>query len=150
MQFSFHRFSQNHSKRRGFTLLELLAVLTILAIVIAVTAPAINSRIQKGKTNAAKVQINAISQSLNAFNLECGFFPSTEQGLDALISAPTVGRTCKTYDPAGYWEKKELPRDPWNSPYNYGAPGTHNNPYDLSSNGPDGVAGNEDDIKSWE
>jgi general secretion pathway protein G len=138
------------SFKSGFTLLELLAVLAILALIIGIAAPAINNQIQKGRVDASKVQLNAFEQSLNSFNLDCGFFPSTEQGLEALISAPTIGRQCKNYDQNGYSRKKSLPQDPWSSNYIYTYPG-QNNPggYDLSSPGPDGVPGNEDDITNW-
>ncbi len=136
---------------KGFTLIELLAVLTILAIVVGIAAPAIFNQVKKGKINAAKVQISGIEQSLNSFNLDCGFFPSTEQGLQALLEAPTVGRTCKNYDSAGYLKQKSMPNDPFNNPYDYVSPGQKNaGSYDLSSRGPDGELGTEDDIGNWE
>lgn len=137
--------------RRAFTLLELLAVLTILAIVVGIAAPAIFNQVKKGKIDAAKVQINALEQSLNSFNLDCGFFPTTEQGLDALINAPTIGRQCKNYDTNGYTKKKSIPLDPWQKEFTYVAPGQKNaGAFDLSSAGPDGTPGNEDDITNWD
>ena len=136
---------------KGFTLLEILAVLMIIALLVGVAAPAIFSRVRKGRVEATKVQINGLEQSLNSFNLDCGFFPSTEQTLESLITPPTIGRACKNYDPDGYLKKKTLPKDPWSKDFIYVAPGKQNpSSYDLSSSGPDGVEGNEDDIKSWE
>lgn len=143
-------FSLKRLSERGFTLIELLAVLTILAIVVGIAAPAIFEQVKKGKINAAKVQLNGLEQSLNSFNLDCGFFPSTEQGLQSLLTAPGVGRQCKNYDSAGYLKQKSLPLDPWNKEFIYTAPGQNNaGSYDLSSAGPDGVPGNEDDIVNW-
>lgn len=138
-------------KSAAFTLIELLAVLTILAIVVGIAAPAIWNQVKKGKMNAAKVQLNGLEQSLSSFQMDCGFFPTTEQGLASLLSAPTVGRQCKNYDSAGYLKQKTIPLDPWNKEFNYVAPGKNNaGSYDLSSDGPDGTPGNEDDITNWQ
>lgn len=137
--------------KKGFTLIELLAVLTILAILAGVAIPAVMKQLNSGKKKAAKTVMTGIEQSLNAFQLDCGFFPSTEQGLDALLAAPTVGTPCKNYDSAGYYNKKTIPQDPWNKPFIYVSPGKANpGTYDLSSSGPDRNEGTEDDIKSWE
>jgi len=139
-----------YSKSSAFTLIELLAVLTILAIVVGIAAPAIFNQVKKGKENAARVAISGLEQSLNGFNLDCGFFPTTEQTLGSLIEAPTIGRACKNFDKAGYLKQKAIPKDPWNNEFNYAAPGQHNpESYDLSSSGADGTTGNEDDINNW-
>jgi len=139
------------NKSSGFTLIELLAVLTILAIVVGIAAPAIWNQVKKGKVNAAKVQINGLEQSLSSFQMDCGFFPTTEQGMAALLGVPTIGRSCKNYDTSGYLKQKSIPLDPWNKEFGYVSPG-QNNPgsYDLSSAGPDGTSGNEDDITNWQ
>ncbi|MDB5036880.1 MAG: gspG [Bacteriovoracaceae bacterium] len=139
------------SVSRGFTLLEILAVLTILAILAAVAVPAVYNQLTKGKVKASRVLMSGIQSSLNAFQLDCGFYPSTEQGLDALVNAPTTGQTCKNYDTSGYYSKKKLPDDPFGKPFIYKSPGVANpNSFDLYSSGPDRIEGNEDDIKSWE
>jgi general secretion pathway protein G len=144
-------FSGRKHSQSGFTFLELLAALTILAIVVGIAAPAVFKQIKKGKIESTKVQIASLEQALNAFNLDCGFFPSTEQGLDALTTQPTIGRACKNYDADGYLKNRGLPKDPWSKDYNYVAPGKHNpSSYDLSSAGPDGIDDNEDDIGNWE
>lgn len=144
--------SRKRIKRKGFTLLELLAVLTILAIVVGIAGPAIFRQITKGKANAARAQIASLGKSLNTFYLDCGFFPqSPAPGLDALISPPSAGRQCKEYDPEGYLENKKLPEDPWHNPYVYVSPGQHHpSSFDLSSDGPDGQPGTKDDITNWE
>ncbi|MBN8555987.1 MAG: type II secretion system major pseudopilin GspG [Deltaproteobacteria bacterium] len=138
------------SSQSGFSFLELLAALTILAIVVGIAAPAIFKNIAKGKTEAAKVEIASLEQALNSFNLDCGFFPSTEQGLDALIHPPTVGRPCKNYDAEGYLKKKSIPEDPFKQNYVYVSPGKHNpSSYDLYSIGSDNLDATEDDITNW-
>lgn len=136
---------------RGFTLIEILAVLVLLGIVAVVVVPQIFGKVTGGKVQAAKVMMSSIEQSLSAFQLDCGFYPSTEQGLEALLAAPTVGKTCNAYDPAGYWKKKDIEKDPWDRPYLYKFPGEQNSKgFDLYSLGPDGTEGTEDDIKAWE
>lgn len=141
----------SRSLSKGFTFLELLAALTILAIVIGIAAPAIFKNIERGRRDSTRVQISGFGQALNQFNMDCGFFPSTEQGLNALIQAPAVGKSCKNYDKDGYIERKTIPEDPWKQPYIYESPGKHNtSTYDLSSAGPDKQPGNEDDITNWE
>ncbi len=136
---------------KGFTLIELLAVLTILAILAAAMVPAVFKQLASGKIKAAKTLMTGVEQSLNAFQLDCGFYPTTEQGLDALISAPTAGSTCKNYDSNGYYSKKKIPTDPWSKSFVYVSPGKVNpGTYDLYSTGPDRTDGTEDDVKSWE
>lgn len=145
------RFRFLNVQKSGFSFLELLAALTILAIVVGIAAPAIFKMVGKGKIDSTKVQISALEQALNSFNLDCGFFPSTEQGLESLITAPTLGRPCKNFDPDGYLKKKSLPEDPWKKPFIYTSPGQHNaSSYDLSSEGPDGLPQTADDINNWE
>lgn len=139
------------SARRAFTLIELLAVLVILALVVGLAAPQIINQLEGGKENAARTEIAGIEQSLQSFYLDCGFFPrSPEPGLSALIEPPTVGRQCKNFREGGYLKKKELPKDPWDSEYVYVSPG-QNNPtgFDLSSMGRDQELGTEDDINNW-
>ncbi len=136
---------------KAFTILELLAVLVILGIIVGVVAPNIMGRVKKANIETTKVQLNTISQGLNQFSMECGFFPSSEQGLDALIAAPTIGRTCSSFDSSGYLGKKVLPQDPWKKPFIYVSPGQVNpESFDLYSSGPDGTPDTEDDIKAWE
>jgi general secretion pathway protein G len=138
-------------RSKGFSFIELLAVLVILGLIAAALTPTIFSKIAQGKIKSAKVQMSSFDQALNNFNLDCGFFPATEQGLDALINPPTNGKTCKSFDPNGYFGKKKIPQDPWGEPYVYASPGQANpGSYDLSSAGPDKSPGTEDDIKGWE
>lgn len=131
-------------------MIELLAVLVILALVVGLAAPQIISQLEGGKVNACKTEIANIEQALQAFYLDCGYFPKTEPGLDALLNAPTVGKQCKNYKEGGYLKKKELPKDPWKNPYVYKNPGEHNpTGYDLFSKGRDEEEGTEDDVTNW-
>jgi general secretion pathway protein G len=139
------------SLTRGFTLLEILAVMTILGIIMAAVVPQVMKQLENGKKKTAKVLMNGIQQSLNSFQLDCGTYPTTEQGLEALITAPTIGTPCKNYDKDGYFPKKTIPNDPWNKPFVYISPGKVNpGNYDLYSTGPDRQDGTDDDIKAWE
>lgn len=139
-------------RRKAFTLIELLAVLTILAIVVGIAGPAIWRQVTKGKMDAARTEIGGIEKALNLFYLDCGFYPSTEQGLESLVSQPASGegRECKNYNPDGYLEKG-VPLDPWDSEYYYESPGQNRtSSFDLYSAGPDAQPGTEDDVNNWE
>lgn len=137
--------------QKGFTLLEIIAVVTILGILIGVVGPQIMKMMRQGQRKSTVVVMNGIQQSLNAYQLDCGSYPTTEQTLEALITPPTIGTPCKNYDKEGYYAKKQVPRDPWGSPFVYLSPGKANpSSYDLYSVGPDKQDGTDDDIKAWE
>ena len=133
--------------RQGFTLVELLVVMAIIALLAALVAPKIFPKLGKGKTSAAKAQIELFGQALDQYRLDTGRYPSTEQGLQALLTNPGED---KWQGP--YLKKNLIPVDPWGKPYNYTSPGTHGD-YDLYSYGRDGVPGGEgedQDVVSWE
>jgi general secretion pathway protein G len=133
---------------RALTLIELLAVLTILALVVGIAGPAIYRQVTQGRMRTTEAQIAAIEKSLNSFYLDCGFFP---RQIEDLIAAPTEGRLCPNFDPDGYFERGSLPVDPWGNSYLYQSPGeVRATSYDLYSAGPDGEPGTEDDITNWE
>lgn len=140
-----------NQSERALTLVEVLAVLVIVAIVGGLVGPAIFNQVAKGKANAAKAQISNLEKSLDTFYLDCGFYPGTEPGLDALANEPDVGRQCSGYDPKGYVEDRKLPKDPWGLDFFYVFPG-ENRPdsYDLYSAGPDGEPNTEDDVTNWD
>jgi len=137
--------------QKAFTLVEMLAVLLLLGVVLGIAGPAIFKQVEKGRIRASQVQIAAFDQSLTAYNLDCGSFPTSVQGLAALLSQPTAGRKCKDYDPDGYVKGKSVPLDQWKQDYIYSSPG-QNNPssYDIFSKGPDKIEGTDDDITNWE
>jgi general secretion pathway protein G len=133
-------------KRKGFTLVELLVVMAIIAMLAALVGPKLFPKLGKGKQSAAKAQIELLGQALDQFRLDTGRYPNTQEGLDALSTNPGIDG----WD--GPYLKKALPNDPWGKPYNYQSPGTHGE-YDLFSFGRDGSAGGEGedkDVTSWE
>lgn len=137
-------------REKGFTLIELMAVLVIVGLLATFVGMNVAKRVEEAKVKTTTVQINQLSANLEAFKMDNGFYPSTEQGVDALVSEPTFGRIPKHYPAGGYLNKKVIPKDPWDNPYNYREPGTHNpDSFDLFSNGPDGQEGTEDDITNW-
>jgi general secretion pathway protein G len=144
----------NHTLRdnRGFTLIEIMVVVVILALLAALVGPRIMGRSDDAKVADAKVQIRNIESALKLFKLDNGFYPGTEQGLQALVEKPAVGQVPKNYKAEGYLESKKIPKDPWGNDYLYLSPGEHGD-YDLCSYGADGVKGGEGkdaDICSWD
>jgi general secretion pathway protein G len=145
------RFSQRRSQG-GFTLIELMVVIVIIGILAAYIAPKLLNRTEDAKINAAKVQIRSLETGLKLFKLDNGFYPSTDQGLEALVSEPSTGRTPENYKKGGYLEGGKVPEDPWRNPYAYSSPGSHGFDYEIVSYGADGLEGGEDenaDIESW-
>ncbi|WP_243543971.1 type II secretion system major pseudopilin GspG [Pseudodesulfovibrio tunisiensis] len=141
---------ETRRRRGGFTLIELMVVIVILGVLAGLIVPQFMDEPQKARVVKAKMQIEAISTALKKFYIDNGFYPSTEQGLNALVRKPSVGRTPKNYSPSGYLPK--VPNDPWGSPYVYICPGKHA-PFDLISYGADGASGgsgNDADVNSWQ
>jgi len=136
--------------RSGFTLIEIMVVIVILGLLAALVVPKLIGRTEEAKKTQARVQIKNIEQALGLFKLDNGFYPATEQGIEALIKMPDAGRIPKNYRKDGYMDR--LPKDPWKNPYVYISPGAHGD-YDISSYGADGTAGGEGedaDINSWD
>jgi general secretion pathway protein G len=136
-----------HNDNRGFTLVELLVVMAIIALLAALVAPKVFPKLGKGKTAAAKAQVEMLGQALDHYRLDTGHYPSTAQGLQSLLTNPGVEKW-----EGPYLSKNLIPQDPWGKPYNYAFPGTHGE-YDIWSFGRDGVQGGEgedQDIMSWQ
>ena len=132
-------------RTRGFTLLELLAVLAILGLIAAFVAPQVFKWLDKANVDAARVQIGALGNSIDLYRLEVGKYPPT---LEALVSKPIGADRWN----GPYLKKTVIPKDPWDRDYEYRAPG-RNGAYDLYSLGADGVEGGDGDnadITSWE
>jgi general secretion pathway protein G len=138
----------NGLRQAGMTLLELLVVLVILGIVGGIFASNIIGQGEKGKVKAAKVQIEQFGQLLDMYKLDVGHYPSSSEGLDALLHQPSGSTTW-----AGpYLKKDAVPKDPWSNDYKYIFPGQHG-PYDIISYGADGREGGDGDgkdIVSWQ
>jgi len=136
----------------GFTLIEIMIVVVILGLLASLVTPKIMNNLDKAKVVQTKVQIENFESSLKLFKLDNGFYPSTEQGLKALVEKPTTGKIPENYAEGGYLEKKRVPLDAWGNPYIYICPGTHGD-FDIISYGEDGKEGGEGfnkDIYSWE
>jgi len=143
--------SSRRRKQRGFTLIEIMVVVVILGVLAAIIVPKFLSRPDEAKVTKAKIDIKSLEETLGLFNLDNGFYPSTEQGLSALVSKPEIGRIPNRYPEGGYL--KRVPADPWGTPFVYLSPGVHSRDFDLISYGADGQPGGESfdaDIKSWE
>jgi len=137
-------------KNRGFTLLEVLVVVAILGILAALVVPRIMDRPDEAKRVAAKADIGALQQALKLYRLDNGFYPSTDQGLQALVQRPTTQPTPNNWKQGGYLER--LPQDPWGGDYQYLSPGVHGE-IDIFSFGADrarGGEGNNADIGNWD
>jgi general secretion pathway protein G len=135
--------------RQGFTLIEVMVVVVILAILAALIVPKIIGRPDEARIVAARQDINAIMQALKLYRLDNGRYPTTEQGLESLVSRPAIAPLPANWKAGGYVER--LPRDPWGKPYQYLNPGVRGE-IDVFSFGADGVAGGEGldaDIGSW-
>ena len=137
---------------KGFTLIEILVVLIILSALAAIVAPKFLGRSEDAKRTATAVQIRNIEGAIKLFYLDNGFYPTTEQGLDALVEKPTTGKIPKKYKEGGYLEGGKVPLDPWDNAFIYLSPGVHNKEYDIESFGADsedGGEGNDADVESW-
>ncbi len=133
-------------RRRGFTLLELLVVMVIIGLLAGYVGPRFFSQIGKSQTKVAQAQIDAFGKALDQYRLDVGRYPSTAQGLPALMVAP-VGESRWQ----GPYLKKAVPADPWGKPYQYRQPGEHGE-YDIFSLGADAQPGGEGpaaDIGNW-
>jgi len=134
---------------RAFTLIEVMVVIAILAVLAALIAPKVMSRPDEARVVAARQDIASLLQALKLYRLDNLRYPTTEQGLAALVTRPTLAPVPPNWKPGGYLER--LPRDPWGNPYQYLSPGLRGE-VDVFSFGADGVAGGEGfdaDIGSW-
>ena len=130
----------------GFTLIELLLVLVILGILAAIVVPKFSGRTEQARMTAAQSQISTFNTALDAFEVDNGYYPKGRNGLVDLVQPPRDSQNWR-----GPYLKSAIPNDPWGRPYIYECPGKHNpSSYDLSSMGPDGRSGNEDDITNWQ
>ena len=145
----------NKTKRNpqaGFTLIELMVVIVILGLLAGLTIPRFIGESDKARVGTAKTQIVSLETALKMYKLDNGQYPSTEQGLKALVEPPTVGNLPKSWRSGGYLEKGRVPKDPWKNDFVYISPGAHGD-FDLISLGADGEPGGEGfdaDINNWE
>jgi len=140
--------SDNHLKDKGgFTLIELMVVMIILGLLAALVAPKVFNKLGKANTSAAYAQVELLGTALDSFRLDVGRYPTTSEGLESLIKAPSGVEEWN----GPYLKKSEIPLDPWHHPYHYESPGNHGE-YDLYSYGKDDAEGGEgenSDLVSW-
>ena len=138
-------------RRAGFTLVEILVVIIVIAMLATLVAPSVFQHVDSAKSSTAKAQIEMLSAALDAYRLDNDRYPTTEQGLAALRLAPSTSPVPRRW--RGPYLRRELPTDPWDRPYVYVSPGRHNpQGYDLYSLGRDGREGGEGedaDVTSW-
>ncbi|MBF0226089.1 MAG: type II secretion system major pseudopilin GspG [Desulfobacterales bacterium] len=139
--------NESKNKEKGFTLIELLIVMIILGLLAALVGPPAIKKLGQSKTKATKAQITLLETSLDMFRMDVGRYPTTEEGLNALVQK---SQNIERWD--GPYLKKGVPNDPWGKPYQYKCPGEHGD-FDIISYGADGKIGGDDencDISSWE
>jgi general secretion pathway protein G len=137
---------KRNKREKGFTLIEILVVMIMIALLASLVGPRLFSKLGKGKQSATKAQIELLEQGLDQFRLDAGRYPTTQEGLGILVENQNI----ENWD--GPYLKKQLPHDPWGKQYNYQCPGAHGE-YDLFSYGRDGTMGGDGedkDIVSWE
>ncbi len=139
--------------KKGFTLIELLIVIVILGILATFLVPKIMQKPDEARVAKAKNDIMAIETALKMYKMDNGMYPTTMQGLKALITKPTIPPIPQHYKSGGYLDTNQVPKDPWGNPYIYRSPGDNGRAYEIISLGADGKEGGsgvDADIKSWE
>lgn len=124
--------------QRGMTLIEILVVLVLIAVVMGVVGGNFIGKGEKAKADAARIEIGQIAQALDLYKLEVGRYPTTQEGLQALVQAPAGANNWN----GPYWKKSSVPKDPWGNEYKYASPGS-TAPYEIVSLGADGKEGGE-------
>jgi general secretion pathway protein G len=144
------RRTLSHAASRGFTLIEIMVVVVIMGILAALVVPKLMGRTDDARIIATRQDIATVMQGLKLYKLDNQRYPTTEQGLQALITKPTTGPSANGWKTGGYLDK--LPKDPWGNPYQYLSPGIKGevDVFSLGADGQPGGTGNDADIGSWE
>ena len=135
----------------GFTLIEVMVVMVILATIAVFVVPKFMDEPKRAQRVKAQVTISRLETALKTYYLDNGIYPTTDQGLEALVAEPNIDPVPGKWRKGGYLEKGKVPSDPWGNDYIYLSPGSHGD-FDIISYGQDGVEGGEDwdaDIESW-
>lgn len=145
-------FLAKRQKTYGFTLIEIMVVIVILGILAGLIVPRIMGRPEEARRTKAALTLRSLDSALKLYKLDNGVYPTTEQGLEALVDKPETGTIPREWREGGYLDSIRVPKDPWGHEYVYVMPGEHGD-YDLSSYGRDGEKGGEgdnEDINLWE
>jgi len=133
------------SSNAGFTLIEMLVVITIIGLLMALVGPRVLSLLSQSKVRTAEIQIDGFKNSLDLYYLDVGHYPKTTEGLAALEVRPASASTWN----GPYLQGGKIPNDPWGNSYQYRSPGQQGRPYEITSNGPSGNETDNTQIKSW-
>lgn len=137
------------NKMKAFTLIEIMLVIILIGILAAIALPRLTGKTTQARVASARTEIEAtLPMALDMYELDAGRFPTSDQGLMALIQKPTSSPEPTSWK-GPYLKRKDVPKDPWGKDYIYECPGKQNEDYDISSAGPDGIVGNEDDVNNW-
>ena len=143
----------DRKRDRGFTLIEIMAVVVIIGLLMAIVGNAIVGNLAKARMTTTKAQVQALEAAITTYQMDNGRFPTSDQGLRALIEKPSGAPEPYDWRPGGYLSKRELPRDAWNNEFQYASPGERNpDSFDLWSLGRDGKPGGleeDSDIGNW-
>ena len=143
----------SQSRQLGFTLIEVLVVVVIMGLLIGLIGPNVLGQVDKAKVTTAKADMSTLSSALDMYKLDNHFYPTTDQGLEALVNKPSGSPAPKNWNSQGYLKGTEIPSDPWDGEYLYFSPGDDGRPYELISLGADGREGGEGygaDLSNWD
>jgi general secretion pathway protein G len=135
------RNTRTNRREAGFSLIELMIVIGIMGLLIGIVGPKLMENFDKAKVETTRVNMKNISSTLKQYRLDCGLYPNTNQGLDALMSKPSGSPECKNYAPKGYLSSKTLPKDAWEQDYLYQSEGSS---FEIKSLGADRKEGGSD------
>ncbi|HAB55535.1 MAG TPA: type II secretion system protein GspG [Cellvibrionales bacterium] len=150
---NFANGSQFAKNQQGFSLIEVLVVVVIMGMLIGLIGPNVLGQVDRARVTTAKADIATLSQALDMYKLDNHFYPTTDQGLEALVKKPQASPSPKNWNSQGYLKGSELPLDPWDNDYVYLSPGEGSEPYELMSLGADARVGGDgyaSDISSWD
>lgn len=135
------------SNDSGFTLIEMMIVVAIIGLIMGIVGSNIMGKFEESRVDSTKIQIKQLGVTLQDFRRVCGFYPTTDQGLDALVRAPS-GRECKNYDPEGFLSSKKVPVDAWGNEFLYVSDGAKYTIKSLGQDAAEGGTGSASDISS--
>ena len=137
------KYTYKKKQPQGFSLIEVLVVVVIMGMLIGLIGPNVLGQVDRARVTTAKSDIASLSQALDMYKLDNHFYPTTDQGLEALVSRPQSSPEPRNWNPEGYIKGNKLPLDPWDGEYVYMSPGEDNQPYELISLGADARLGGE-------